>query len=420
MNKNFFQTIQNLQQNNLVILRDRRSMADKELLAQLTRGYTCVDLSVPVISSRVKRDAQGFIVQLKDNLRRECVYLQNLQYVPQLLPLLVEANLSYNKIFASCTQSFALEKLATKLPNVRFVELPMVSDRVAQLAISIQQTGSTKQQAAVASFSKTAKDEKIAMPFTLEESYLKVLAKRQPVDVLSAIFKGQRSTYGGDYGEYLQKVLQSDIMFLTTVSDSEKFYCFMQAAAAQTGAVINFSKLAQVVGITPPTAKTWLNFLLGTGIVYLLEPVQHIGLKRLVSTRKLYFRDTGLACYLLGLPDVEGLEQSEYLAQLEQNYMLNKIRESYINEGSRPDLHFYRDNNKKNIDVILRHSDMLYPVMLAAKKLDAERVQFAFEVLAEYAAKNNCDLRNGAIIYPGCVTQEILPNLWQVNAGQLW
>ena len=58
--------------------------------------------------------------------------------------------------------------------------------------------------------------------------------------------------------------------------------------------------------------------------------------------------------------------------------------------------------------------------MLAAKKLDAERVQFAFEVLAEYAAKNNCDLRNGAIIYPGCVTQEILPNLWQVNAGQLW
>ncbi len=419
MNKNFFQTIQNLQPNNLVILRDRRSMADKELLAQLTRGYTCVDLSVPVISSQAKRDAQGFVAQLKDHLRRECVYLENLQYAPQLLPLLVEANLSYNKIFASCTQSFALEKLATKLPNVRFVELPMVSDRVAQLAISIQQTGSTKQQAAVASFSKTAKDEKIAMPFTLEESYLKVLAKRQPVDVLSAIFKGQRSTYGGDYGEYLQKVLQSDIMFLTTVSDSEKFYCFMQAAAAQTGAVINFSKLAQVVGITPPTAKTWLNFLLGTGIVYLLEPVQHIGLKRLVSTKKLYFRDTGLACYLLGLPDVEGLAKSKHLPQLEQNYMLNKIRESYINEGSRPDLHFYRDNNKKNIDVILRKDDVLYPMMLAHAKLPAEMVQFAFEVLAEYAAKNNCDLRNGAIIYPGCVTQEVLPNLWQVSAAQL-
>ena len=419
MNKNFFQTIQNLQQNNLVILRDRRSMADKELLAQLTQGYTCVDLSVPVLSSQAKRDAQGFIVQLKDNLRRECVYLQNLQYAQQLLPFLIEANLPYNKILASCTQSFALEKLATKLPNVRFVELPMVSDRVAQLAISIQQTGSTKQQAAVASFSKTAKDEKIAMPFTLEESYLKVLAKRQPVDVLSAIFKGQRSTYGGDYGEYLQKVLQSDIMFLTTVSDSEKFYCFMQAAAAQPGEVLNFSKLAQAADITPPTAKTWLNFLMGTGIAYLLEPVQHIGLKRLVSTKKLYFRDTGLACYLLGLQSVQELAQSAYLAQLEQNYMLNKIRESYINEGKAADLHFYRDNNKKNIDVILRKDNVLYPMMLAAKKLSAERVQFAFEVLAEYAAKNNCQIASGAIIYPECVTQEVLPKLWQVSADVL-
>ncbi len=409
MNKNFFQTIQNLQQNNLVILRDRRSMADKELLAQLTRGYTCVDLSVPVISSRVKRDAQGFIVQLKDNLRRECVYLQNLQYTPQLFPLLIEKAVPCTQVFASCTQSFALEKLAEKFPNVRFVDLP-VGDEFAEVQ---------NQALAQAENNRNSNIDKLS-PFTLEESYLQNLAKRQPVNILTALWQGERSTYGGDYAEYLKKVLQSDIMFLTTVSDSEKFYCFMQAAAAQTGAVINFSKLAQVVGITPPTAKTWLNFLLGTGIVYLLEPVQHIGLKRLVSTKKLYFRDTGLACYLLGLQSVQELAQSAYLAQLEQNYMLNKIRESYINEVLVPDLHFYRDNNKKNIDVILRHSDMLYPVMLAAKKLDAERVQFAFEVLAEYAAKNNCALRNGAIIYPGCVTQEILPNLWQINAGQLW
>lgn len=409
MNKNFFQTIQNLQQNNLVILRDRRSMADKELLAQLTQGYTCVDLSVPVLSSQAKRDAQGFVVQLKDELQKENVYLENLQYAPHLLPLLIEKAVPYTQVLASCTQSFALEKLAEKFPNVRFVDLP-VGDEFAEVQ---------NQALAQAENNRNSNIDRLT-PFTLEASYLQNLAKRQPVNILTALWQGERSTYGGDYAEYLKKVLQSDIMFLTTVSDSEKFYCFMQAAAAQTGAVINFSKLAQVVGITPPTAKTWLNFLLGTGIVYLLEPVQHIGLKRLVSTRKLYFRDTGLACYLLGLQSVQELAQSAYLAQLEQNYMLNKICESYINEGLVPDLHFYRDNNKKNIDVILRHSDMLYPVMLAAKKLDAERVQFAFEVLAEYAAKNNCDLRNGAIIYPGCVTQEILPNLWQVNAGQLW
>ena len=403
MNKNFFQTIQNLQQNNLVILRDRRSIADKELLAQLTQKYTSVDLSLPMLSSVAKRDAEKFVAQLPLP-----VYLQNLQYVPQLLPLLIEKAVPCTQVLASCTQSFALEKLAEKLSGVRFVDLP-VGDEFAEVQI---------QALAQAENNRNSNIDRLS-PFTLEASYLQNLAKRQPVNILTALWQGERSTYGGDYAEYLKKVLQSDIMFLTTVSDSEKFYCFMQAAAAQTGAVINFSKLAQVVGITPPTAKTWLNFLLGTGIVYLLEPVQHIGLKRLVSTKKLYFRDTGLACYLLGLQSVQELAQSAYLAQLEQNYMLNKIRESYINEGLVPDLHFYRDNNKKNIDVILRKDNVLYPMMLAHAKLPGERVRFAFEVLAEYAAKNNCQIASGAIIYPECVTQEVLPKLWQVSADVL-
>ena len=389
MNTKFIAQIRNLQQNNIVILRERRSGADKRLLAQLTQGYTLIDLSLPIISSLAKRDAQCFVAQLQGN-----VYLANLQYAPQLLPILAE-HVPFTKILASCTQSFALEKLAINLSNVRLVELPVVVDE--------------------RSVNRLTK----LVPFMLETDYLQNMLQREPVDVLITLWQGERSNYGGDYGEYLQRVLQSDIMFLTTVSDSEKFYIFMQAVAAQTGEVLNFSKLAQAASITPPTAKTWLNFLLGTGIVYLLEPVQNIGLKRLVSTKKLYFRDTGLCCYLLGLLNADHLMQSEYLEQLEQNYMLNKIRESYINEGNIADLHFYRDNNKKNIDVILRQGNVLYPLMLAHEELDVERVKFAFEVLEEYAEKNSCKLGDGAIIYPACVTKEVLPNLWQISAERL-
>ena len=185
-----------------------------------------------------------------------------------------------------------------------------------------------------------------------------------------------------------------------------------------SGRLVNYVKLAQAAGITPPTAKTWLKFLLGTGIVYTIKPVQHIGLKRIVSTPKLYFRDTGLACELLGL-DAASVSQSEYLPQLEQNYALNKIRESYINEGLFPSLRFYKDNNKKHIDVILRSGDVLYPMMLAAEQLDAERVQFAFEVLTEYAARHGFALGNGALIYPEGELQEVLPGLWQLGAQLL-
>ena len=402
MNTKFITQVQKLQQNNIVILRDRRSETDKKQLTQLAQGYTPIDLSLPMLSSLAKRDAQGFVAQLQGN-----VYLANLQYAPQLLPLLAQGQLPRAKLLASCTQSFALEKLAAKLPDVRFVELPIGS-------------GLSAADVCGSKLEKYVDNANFLPPFNLETAYLQKLSGRTSIDVLTAIWQGQRASYGGDYGEYLQKVLQEDIMFLTTVSDSEKFYTFMQAAAAQTGEVLNFSKLAQAAAITLPTAKTWMQFLLGTGIVYLLKPVQHIGLKRLVSTNKLYFRDTGLACYLLGLQSTDEVTESEFLEQLAQNYMLNKICESYINEGSVADLHFYRDNNKKNIDAILRKGNVLYPMMLAANKLDAERVKFGFEVLAEYATQNVCDIGNGAIIYPMCATKEILLNLWQVNAQKLW
>ncbi len=413
MNTKFITQIHNLQQNNFVILRDMRSETDKKLLAQLTRGYTRIDLSLPIICSLAKRDAQGFAAQLKESAHSGAVYLENLQYAPQLLPLLAQSELPASSVIASCTQSFALAKLSTNLPNVRLVELPLSEGCLDNLSLA---TNSQQGQAVDEVVADGSLREELFTPFTLEANYLQVLAKRQPVDVLTAIWQGARSAYGGDYGEYLQKVVQADIMFLTTVSSSEKFYCFMQAAAAQVGNIVNYVKLAQAASITPPTAKTWLNFLLGTGIVYLLEPVQNIGLKRLVSTKKLYFRDTGLACYLLGVEGAESLAKSEYLANLEQNYMLNKIRESYINVCLTPSIRFYRDNNKKNIDVILRQGNVLQPMLLATDKMDAERVRFAFDVLTDYAARRGFTLGAGAIIYPACVTQEVLPNLWQVSA----
>lgn len=398
MNTKFINTIQQLQQHNVVVLCQRRNAADRELLAQLTQGYKHVNMALPLAYQQARRNVQGFFQSLEQPM-----YLDNLQYAPQLLPFLAQAAASSGSVLASCTQSFALVKQAEKLDNVRFTELPTASEALAA-------SNNAANISSAPAFS---------LPFKLEMNYLLSLRQRKPVNLLAAIWQGQRSAYGGSYGEYLQTVLQSDIMFLTTVSDSGRFYSFMEAAATMLGEVVNFSKLAQAAGITPPTAKTWLNFLLGTGIIYLVKPVKNIGLKRIVSTPKLYFRDTGLACELLGLSQAQLLLQSEYLHQLERNYALNKIRESYINEGLVPSLRFYHDNNKKTIDVIVRSGSKLYPLMLAEQTLSAERVQFAFSVLAEYAKAHDFSLGIGAIIYPECATLELSPNLWQVSAAQL-
>ena len=414
MNKKFINSIHQLQQTHIVILRHCRSLSAAALLAQLARGYNYVDLSLPIPCLQARRNPQGFVQKLQLP-----VYLDNLQYAPQLLPFLAQSAVPRAQVLASCSQSFALAKEAEQLTKVRFVDLPTVAIKKQKekcsehLASSDNGTKQTQMHEAI-----DADKEEQLLPFSLEASYLEALRQRTPIDVVAALWQGQRHDYGGSYDKYLQKVMQSDIMFLTTVSNSEKFYSFMLAAAMMTSKVVNYVKLAQAAGITPPTAKTWLKFLLGTGIVYTLHPVQHIGLKRIVSTPKLYFRDTGLACDLLGL-DAASVSQSEYLAQLEQNYALNKIRESYLNEGLAPSLRFYRDNNKKNIDVILRKDGVLYPMMLAAEPVAAEKVQFAFEVLKEYATRHGFALGNGGIICPEGELQEVLPKLWQVSAQLL-
>ena len=410
MNTKFMNSIRQLQQKNIVILRHCRSLSAAALLAQLARGYSHVDLSLPLPCLQARRNPHGFVQSLQLP-----VYLDNFQYAPQLLPVLAQGAVPTAQILASCTQSFALAKEAEKLINVSFMDLPVsgMGDELANASASeVEELAATEEATPLM-------QAEALPPFSLEANYLEALAKRTSVDVAAALWLGQRHDYGGSYDKYLQKVMQSDIMFLTTVSSSEKFYSFMEAAATMSGRLVNYVKLAQAAGITPPTAKTWLKFLLGTGIVYTIKPVQHIGLKRIVSTPKLYFRDTGLACELLGLADATSVRQSEYLAQLEQNYALNKIRESYINEGLFPSLRFYKDNNKKHIDVILRKDNVIYPMMLAAEQLDAERVQFAFEVLTEYAAKHGFALGNGGIIYPEGELQEVLPNLWQVGAQRL-
>lgn len=299
MNHQFITTIKNLQPNNVIILRHCRTVHERELLAQLTRGYSYVNLSLPPISSQAAKDAPGFLKKLQLP-----VYLDNLQYAPQLLPLLAQGTLPYAGVLASCTQSFALENLAQNLSNVRLFPLPMAEEDLP--------------------------------PFNFADSYFFSLNERKRTDIKAQLWQGYRDPSDANYSRYMQSVLEADIIYLTKVSNSDKFYLFMQAAAAQAGQVVNFARLAKEAKITAPTAKSWLRYLLGTGIVYLIWHVQNSSLKHLVSTPKLYFRDTGLACSLLNINSVKELAQSEHLVQLEQNYALNKIYESYLNECRLP------------------------------------------------------------------------------------
>ena len=75
-----------------------------------------------------------------------------------------------------------------------------------------------------------------------------------------------------------------------------KYYRFISTVASMTATVVNYTTLANNVGITAPTAKMWLKFLEGTGLIYLIHPMENVTGKRLMKAPKLYFRDTGICC----------------------------------------------------------------------------------------------------------------------------
>ena len=381
---NLQEAICNLQlNNNLVILRTCGGERQKELLSSLTQDYTTVDLSLPNLRLQAQQNPQLFAEGL-----RLPVYLANLQYVPDLLPALLSEKLILGKILASCSQSYYLEKLAaqTNAGRAAFVELPL-------------------QDAASAA----------RKPFVPQEEYLQGLPGAAKQRAIVSAILGEQAAYSA----WVRRVLQQDIMEQTTVSDGMKFYRFLCAVASMTGCVVNYTILANNVGITAPTAKQWLQFLAGTGLVYLLQPVERVEGKRLVKAPKVYFREAGAAAYLLQLHDGASLLQSVYFKNLYENYVVSALRESYLLWGELPAFRFYRDSNNKEISLLVQAQGALYPVMICQETFSANRLSKCFELLPGYAAEQGLQLGIGCVITLGGECRQVSGGLWQVNAAVL-
>ena len=165
------------------------------------------------------------------------------------------------------------------------------------------------------------------------------------------------------YSMYVNTYIERDIRNLTQVGDILSFLKFMTALASRIGQLLNLNSIANEVGITIPTAQRWLSILVASNIVYILEPYYNNIMKRAVKTPKIYFLDTGLAAYLTKWKTSEVLEAGTMSGNFFENYVIVEIVKSYYNSGElRPPLYFYRDKEKKEIDLIIEENGNLYPI----------------------------------------------------------
>ena len=170
------------------------------------------------------------------------------------------------------------------------------------------------------------------------------------------------------YSAYVATYLERDINELIA-ADSLTFTKFMTSVAARTGEMLNYANIASEVGVSEPTIKTWISILERTGIVYILQPYSSSALSRAIKTPKIYFRDTGLACYLTRWLTADALKNSAVAGNMFETFVVSEILKTYSSDGRdyRFSIFYYRGKDKKasgenEIDLVIEENGMLYPV----------------------------------------------------------
>lgn len=193
----------------------------------------------------------------------------------------------------------------------------------------------------------------------------------QPIQLFNDIVKGfypelysnTRLNVQKFYSDYVETYIERDVSEMVNVKDKLQFRRFMELIASLTGEELVVNNIAKIIGVDKKTITAWLSVLIAGDIVYLLESYNEISIsKRIVKRPKLYFTDTGLACYLAKLTSGDILQASTFSGRFVETYIINEIKKSYLNNGVEPNFYYYRDSNMNEIDLVIIADGKLHRV----------------------------------------------------------
>ena len=164
------------------------------------------------------------------------------------------------------------------------------------------------------------------------------------------------------FASYVATYVERDVRQILNIQSLPTFQRFLRLCAGRIGQLLNISALATEAGITAHTAKSWLAVLESSDLIHLLPPYHRNFGKRLVKMPKLYFLDSGLACWLLGIHVKEILALHPLRGALFENWVVGEFIKARYNQGKPADLYFWRDNNGLEADLIFEQGERLQMV----------------------------------------------------------
>jgi len=329
----------------IVVTGPRQSGKTTLLRTLYGRTHGFVSLEDPDIRMRAKEDPLAFLERHKPP-----VIIDEIQYVPQLLSYIktrIDEHRKAGQWLFTGSQHFGLMQGISQSLAGRAAVLTLLPFSMAE-RIGRGESAMPAEEWVLALDASPGADVRISLSEVLLRGNYPEIASRRAVD---------RQIW---CGSYISTFLERDVRNLTQIGDLSQFERFLRLCAVRTGQILNLSDLARDIGVSVPTARRWLSVLEAGYQVYLLYPYyQSLG-KRLVKSPKMYFNDTALASYLLGIHDKETLLGSPSFGNLFETMVVTDVLKRFLHCGDMPSLYYLRTRDGLEIDLVLELGQKLH------------------------------------------------------------
>ncbi|MCY4051622.1 MAG: DUF4143 domain-containing protein [Gammaproteobacteria bacterium] len=219
---------------------------------------------------------------------------------------------------------------------------------------------------------------------------------------------------------YVRTYLERDVRQLINVRNLRTFQRFLRMCAGRTGQLLNLFSLANDCGITHNTANAWISLLEASYVVHLLPPHHQNFNKRMVKTPKLYFLDTGLAAWLLGIQSYKQLISHVQKGALFETWVVSELLKARFNAGKASNLYFWRDRSGHEVDLVIDHGTELSALEIKSGQTINKDYFKGLEFWQKLAGKSAGQSR---LVYGGdnrqiCSNVIVLP-WYQIDAEQI-
>lgn len=161
------------------------------------------------------------------------------------------------------------------------------------------------------------------------------------------------------YRDYFRTYVERDVRQLANLRRIAAFETFVRLLAGRVGQVLNVNALSDDAGVSVPTVKEWLSIMEASYVIYVLRPYYRNFGKRFIKSPKVYFTETGLASYLLGIRSSEQVASHPLMGNLFENMAVMEILKRRLNRGDEPDMYFMRTSSGLEADIVVENSGRL-------------------------------------------------------------